>query len=119
MIDDLITKNIFEPYRMMTSRSEYRLLLRQDNAPFRLSEKAFNIGLINSEFIETVRSHKKQVEHYLTTWKKTITPEHFVKKFNLKHKIPLVNLFVAQVGINHLIEEGQFQFKNNDKQNKL
>ena len=56
LIDDLTSKNIIEePYRMMTARSEYRLLLRQDNAIFRLSEFAFEQGLLSEDDIGTIR----------------------------------------------------------------
>jgi len=75
LIDDLVTKGTAEPYRIMTSRAEYRLILRQDNADLRLTEMGRKVGLVNDERYQCFSDKKKAIDETLVYLKeKMITP---------------------------------------------
>ncbi|NTU48269.1 MAG: tRNA uridine-5-carboxymethylaminomethyl(34) synthesis enzyme MnmG, partial [Syntrophobacteraceae bacterium] len=70
MVDDLVTRGTNEPYRMFTSRAEYRLLLREDNADLRLLEKGHGLGLHSSDTVKELRERQEAIEAELTRLKK-------------------------------------------------
>ncbi len=92
LVDDLITKGVDEPYRMFTSRAEYRILLRQDDADLRLTERAYNIGLATKERYELMRTKRDEINRIID----------FAKGFSVKPA--LINAALEQLGTTPLRE---------------
>lgn len=92
LIDDLVTKEITEPYRMMTSRAEYRLLLRQDNADLRLSPIGYEVGLLPRERYEAVKEKRKDIGNELRRLKETwLAPSEEVNEKLIARRLDPLN----------------------------
>ncbi len=110
LIDDIITKGTMEPYRMMTSRAEYRLLLRQDNADLRLTEIGHEIGLISDERYEKFLNKKKEIEEEIERLKTTnVKPNETTNEFLRKMGTTEIT---AGVKLSELLKRTELNYKS-------
>ncbi len=128
LVDDLITKGVDEPYRMFTSRAEYRILLRQNNADLRLTPKGFDIGLVDADRMKLVSEKTKLVDEIITFLKReSVSPAEVEKmlvnkgtsKISQKVKIssllsrPQISIFNLQKSVksfSNLIDDHKVDF---------
>lgn len=110
LIDDIVTKGTNEPYRMMTSRAEYRLLLRQDNADLRLTPKGYNVGLISEERFKKFEQKRRNIENEVNRLKGiTIKPTEEVNNVLRKNGSSEID---NGIKLSELLKRTELTYKN-------